>query len=73
MSITALTHRVRVLGTPGHRHDEIPTPAALDFPWAPVDEIRAIFERTALAGELPLLFTPDAYSRHLVRRTEAGA
>ncbi|MFD5009063.1 malate synthase A [Streptomyces chartreusis] len=44
-----------------------------EYPWAPVDEIRALFERTALAGELPLFFTPDAYSRHLVRRTEAGA
>jgi malate synthase len=44
-----------------------------EYPWAPVDEIRALFERTALAGELPGFFTPDAYSRHLVRRTEAGA
>ncbi|MFH0518611.1 malate synthase A [Streptomyces sp. M41] len=42
-----------------------------EYPWAPVDEIRALFERTALVGELPLFFTPDAYSRHLVRRTEA--
>ncbi|WP_405592050.1 malate synthase A [Streptomyces sp. NBC_01092] len=44
-----------------------------EYPWAPVEEIRALFERMALAGELPLFFTPDAYSRHLVRRTEAGA
>ncbi|MFH0515632.1 malate synthase A [Streptomyces sp. M41] len=44
-----------------------------EYPWAPVDEIRALFERTALAGELPLFFTPDAYSRHLVKRAEAGA
>lgn len=44
-----------------------------EYPWAPVDEIRALFERTALAGELPGFFTPDAYSRHLVRRTEARA
>ncbi|WP_435281424.1 malate synthase A [Streptomyces koelreuteriae] len=44
-----------------------------EYPWAPVDDIRALFERTALTGELPLFFTPDAYARHLVRRTEAGA
>lgn len=31
MSTTALTHDVRVLAGPGHRHDEILTPAALDF------------------------------------------
>ncbi|GAB7110791.1 malate synthase A [Streptomyces phaeofaciens JCM 4814] len=42
-------------------------------PWAPVEEARAVFERTTLAGELPLFFTPDAYSRHLVRRAEAQA
>ncbi|WP_215450413.1 malate synthase A [Streptomyces sp. ATCC 21386] len=44
-----------------------------EYPWAPVDDIRALFERTALASELPLFFTPDAYTRHLVRRTEAQA
>ncbi|MYR64403.1 malate synthase A, partial [Streptomyces sp. SID625] len=42
------------------------------YPWAPLEEVRALFERTALAGELPLFFTPDAYARHLVRRTGAG-
>ncbi|MFI5662439.1 malate synthase A [Streptomyces sp. NPDC051684] len=41
-----------------------------EFPFAPLDEIRALFERTALATELPLFFTPDAYTRHLVRTTE---
>ncbi|GGX05009.1 malate synthase [Streptomyces malachitofuscus] len=44
-----------------------------EYPWADVQEVRALFERTALAGELPLFFTPDAYSRHLVRRTGVGA
>ncbi|MGW4444713.1 malate synthase A [Streptomyces sp. NPDC004682] len=44
-----------------------------EYPWAPVDEIRALFERTAMKGELPLFFTPDAYTHHLVRRTEARA
>lgn len=31
MSTTSLTHHVRVLAAPGPRHDEILTPAALDF------------------------------------------
>ncbi|MEI5135354.1 malate synthase A [Streptomyces libani] len=31
MSTSALTHRVRVLAAPGDRHEEILTPAALDF------------------------------------------
>ncbi|MCT7353074.1 malate synthase A [Streptomyces sp. 15-116A] len=44
-----------------------------EYPWAPVDDLRALFERTAMTGELPLFFTPDAYTRHLVRRTEARA
>ncbi|MFI1472259.1 malate synthase A [Streptomyces wuyuanensis] len=44
-----------------------------EFPWAAVDEVRELFERTALAPELPLFFTPDAYSRHLVRRTGDGS
>ncbi|MEU8824714.1 malate synthase A [Streptomyces sp. NPDC048636] len=43
------------------------------YPWAPVDEVRALFERTALSGELPLFFTPDAYAAHLVRTTGARA
>ncbi|MER7202070.1 malate synthase A [Streptomyces sp. CB01635] len=41
-----------------------------EFPFAPLEEIHGLFERTALATELPLFFTPDAYSRHLVRTTE---
>ncbi|MFI0914651.1 malate synthase A [Streptomyces abikoensis] len=44
-----------------------------EHPWAPVDDIRDLFERTAMTGELPLFFTPDAYTRHLVRRPEAQA
>lgn len=31
MTTTALTQQVRVLAAPGRRHDEILTPAALDF------------------------------------------
>ncbi|MFF1735345.1 malate synthase A [Streptomyces sp. NPDC058247] len=41
-----------------------------EYPFAPLEDIRGLFERTALAAELPLFFTPDAYSRHLVRTTE---
>ena len=41
-----------------------------EYPWAPVDEVRGLFERTALARELPAFFTPDAYTRHLARRPE---
>ncbi|MEU9976543.1 malate synthase A [Streptomyces sp. NPDC051014] len=52
--------------------DEIAALGA-DYPWAPVDDIRGLFERTAMTGELPLFFTPDAYSRHLVRRPEVRA
>ncbi|MFD5638221.1 malate synthase A [Streptomyces sp. NPDC127077] len=41
-----------------------------EYPWADLDEVRGLFERTALSGELPLFFTPDAYARHLVRHAE---
>ncbi|QIB47935.1 malate synthase A [Streptomyces aureoverticillatus] len=43
-----------------------------EYPWASVDDIRALFERTALARELPAFFTNDAYSRHLVDRRPEG-
>ncbi|MEV5878512.1 malate synthase A [Streptomyces sp. NPDC052101] len=64
-----LIDRETVLGL---LEDEVAALGA-EYPWAPVDDIRALFERTALTGELPLFFTPDAYTRHLVRHTEAGA
>ncbi|CAM5316926.1 malate synthase OS=Streptomyces griseus subsp. griseus (strain JCM 4626 / NBRC) OX=455632 GN=aceB2 PE=3 SV=1 [Streptomyces griseus subsp. griseus] len=44
-----------------------------EYPWAALDEIRALFERTALAPELPLFFTPEAYTRRLVRTTTSEA
>ncbi|MET9253924.1 malate synthase A [Streptomyces sp. NPDC003717] len=44
-----------------------------DDPSAPLDDLRALFESTATTGELPLFFTPDAYSRHLVRLPEIPA
>ncbi|MFI9103010.1 malate synthase A [Streptomyces fildesensis] len=41
-----------------------------EYPWAPLDDIRAVFERNALARELPAFFTTDAYTRHLVHLSE---
>ncbi|MFF1598709.1 malate synthase A [Streptomyces mirabilis] len=52
--------------------DELATLGA-EHPWAALDEVRALFERAALAPELPLFFTPDAYTRHLVRHAEAAS
>ncbi|NUL34325.1 malate synthase A, partial [Streptomyces lunaelactis] len=48
--------------------DEIAALGA-EYPWARVDEVRAIFERTAMARDLPAFFTPDAYARNLVHRS----
>ncbi|MFJ8629671.1 malate synthase A [Streptomyces sp. NPDC093568] len=68
-----LRHRVVERETVLRLLDDQVAALGAEYPWAPVDEIRALFERTALAGELPQFFTPDAYTRHLVRRTAAGA
>ncbi|QEU89867.1 malate synthase A [Streptomyces kanamyceticus] len=43
-----------------------------EYPWAAVDEVRALFERTALSRELPAFFTTDAYARHLVRHPKSA-
>ncbi|MFI1368405.1 malate synthase A [Streptomyces griseochromogenes] len=66
-----LRHRVIDRETVLGLLDEELAALGAEYPWAPVEEVRALFERTALTGELPLFFTPDAYARHLVRRTEA--
>ncbi|WP_282700112.1 malate synthase A [Streptomyces sp. CC219B] len=68
-----LRHRVIDRATVEEILDDETVALGAEHPWAPVDDIRALFERTALAGELPLFFTPDAYTRHLVRRTEVQA
>ncbi|MEU9337884.1 malate synthase A [Streptomyces sp. NPDC048290] len=68
-----LRHRVVARETVARVLDEECAALGADLPWAPVDDIRALFERTAMGGELPLFFTPDAYDRHLVRWTEAAA
>ncbi|MFB8086813.1 malate synthase A [Streptomyces sp. NPDC055992] len=52
--------------------DEIAALGA-EYPWAPVDDIRTLFEQTSMQGELPQFFTPGAYTRHLVRRQEVRA
>ncbi|MFJ3927386.1 malate synthase A [Streptomyces sp. NPDC090022] len=46
---------------------------AEEQPDALVTQAREVLERVALARELPAFFTPDAYTRHLVRRQEARA
>ncbi|MFD4724672.1 malate synthase A [Streptomyces seoulensis] len=68
-----LRHRVIDRETVTGLLDEEAARLGAEHPWAPVDEIRALFERTAMQAELPLFFTPDAYTRHLVRGPEAGA
>ncbi|MEV4916757.1 malate synthase A [Streptomyces tirandamycinicus] len=68
-----LRHRVVDRETVLRLLDDELAALAAEFPWAAVDEVRALFERTALAAELPLFFTPDAYSRHLVQRAGAGS
>ncbi|MFE0100434.1 malate synthase A [Streptomyces sp. NPDC059009] len=53
--------------------DEEAAALGAEHPWARVDEVRALFERTALGRELPAFFTTDAYTRHLAARTEIHA
>ncbi|MEU7581364.1 malate synthase A [Streptomyces sp. NPDC041068] len=68
-----LRHRVIERETVRRLLDDELAALGAAYPWAPLDDIRALFERTTLSGELPLFFTPDAYSRHLVRQAEAQA
>ncbi|QES47158.1 malate synthase A [Streptomyces venezuelae] len=44
---------------------------AAEDPAALSAEAREVFVRTALAAELPAFFTPEAYTRHLVRHAAA--
>lgn len=67
------------------RHDQTDRATVLDLldaecaaleeedPRARVTEAREIFVNTALTPGLPAFFTPEAYTRHLVRRTENRA
>ncbi|MCS0605538.1 malate synthase A [Streptomyces sp. LP11] len=68
-----LRHRVIERGTVLELLDAEIDAVGAEYPWAPVEEIRALFERGALQGELPQFFTPDAYTRHLVRRAGGEA
>ena len=65
-----LRHRVIERESVLHLVDEELAALGAEFPWAPLDEIRALYERTALSGELPQFFTSDAYATHLVQRAE---
>ncbi|MCT4352199.1 malate synthase A [Streptomyces sp. Je 1-79] len=65
-----LRHRVIDRETVLRLLDEELAGLGAEHPWAALDEVRELFERTALSAELPLFFAPDAYSRHLVRGTE---
>ncbi|MFG2292402.1 malate synthase A [Streptomyces sp. NPDC048603] len=62
-----LRHRVLDRDTVLRMLDEELASLGAEYPWAALDEARELFGRTALVGELPLFFTPDAYTRHLVR------
>ncbi|MEU9115193.1 malate synthase A [Streptomyces sp. NPDC048483] len=66
-----LRHRVIDRETVQQVLDDETAALGAEYPWARVEEVRSLFERTAMARELPPFFTPDAYSRHLVRRAEA--
>ncbi|GFE21498.1 malate synthase A [Streptomyces nigrescens] len=66
-----LRHRVVDRETVLRMLDEESAALGAEYPWADVDAVRDLFERTALARELPAFFTPDAYTRHLVRHAEA--
>ncbi|MFI9052130.1 malate synthase A [Streptomyces sp. NPDC053427] len=66
-----LRHRVIDRETVQRALDDETAALGAAYPWARVDEVRSLLERTALARELPPFFTPDAYSRHLVRHAEA--
>ncbi|MFI2758424.1 malate synthase A [Streptomyces echinatus] len=68
-----LRHRVIDRETVTELLDDEAAALGAEYPWAPVEDIRALFERTAMTGELPLFFTPDAYTRHLVHRPEVQA
>ncbi|MCZ1005513.1 malate synthase A [Streptomyces lydicus] len=66
-----LRHRVIDRETVLHVLDDETAALGAEYPWARVEEVRSLFERTAISRDLPAFFTPDAYSRHLVQRPEA--
>ncbi|MGW4372394.1 malate synthase [Streptomyces albidoflavus] len=68
-----LRHRVVGRDTVLRLLDEELDALVATYPFAPLDDLRDLFERTALAAELPAFFTPDAYARHLVRRAQIRA
>ncbi|MFK0294910.1 malate synthase A [Streptomyces sp. NPDC090442] len=63
-----LRHRVVDRETVLQTLDEEIASLGAEYPWASREEVRELFQRTALTTELPAFFTTDAYSRHLVQR-----
>ncbi|GGY54622.1 hypothetical protein GCM10010363_39850 [Streptomyces omiyaensis] len=80
---TAEIARVRIRQWPRHRvigreavlgmPDEEPARLGAEHPWAALDEIGELFERTALVPEPPPSFTSEASTRRLVRTAATGA
>ncbi|WP_030420349.1 malate synthase A [Streptomyces sp. NRRL F-5065] len=68
-----LRHRVVDRETVEQILDDEITALGAEYPYTSVEDVRALFEQTALRHELPLFFTPGAYTRHLVRATEERA
>ncbi|GHC80379.1 malate synthase [Streptomyces flavofungini] len=66
-----LRHRVLDRDTVLRQLDDEIESLGAAYPWADVEAVRALFERTTLDVELPQFFTPEAYSRHLVRLADA--
>ncbi|MFD4231852.1 malate synthase A [Streptomyces sp. NPDC058545] len=66
-----LRHRVVSRETVLELLDDELAALGAEYPWAALDEVRMLFEQNALRAELPLFFTPDAYTQHIVERTEA--
>ncbi|MFE6933012.1 malate synthase A [Streptomyces sp. NPDC057699] len=65
-----LRHRVVDRATVVDLLDDELAALGAEYPWAPVEDVRVLFERTALDRHLPAFFTTDAYARHLVHRAE---
>ncbi|MGF0167270.1 malate synthase A [Streptomyces koyangensis] len=68
-----LRHRVTERATVLTLLDQELDALGAEVPWAQLDEVRRLFEETALATELPTFFTPLAYERHLVHTAESRA
>ncbi len=68
-----LKHRTVARETVERLFEEELAALGATYPWARLDQVRDLFERTALAKELPAFFTTEAYARHLVGRPAVRA